>query len=149
MVGLRQASLPAALLLALAACAPAPSATVPAGPAPSGQARLWFYRNYEPSVSFNIANIDLNGARIASVPAYGPAIFRDIAPGQYHIIAEGLVNDEHQGADVNLLPGEERYFMIGDDPIEIGDLSVYQRDVFYVRPVTPEVARAQIAANPQ
>jgi hypothetical protein len=149
MVGLRQASLPAALLLAVAACAPAPPATVPAGPAPSGQARLWFYRNYEPSVSFNIANIDLNGARIASVPAYGPAIFRDVTPGQYHIIAEGLVNDEHQGADVNLLPGEERYFMIEDDPIALGDLTVYQRDVFYVRPVSPEVARAQIAAHPQ
>jgi hypothetical protein len=51
------------LLLIAAGCAQ-PTATVPvvAPPIPSGQARVWFYRPWEPSESLNLALIDMNGS---------------------------------------------------------------------------------------
>lgn len=138
-----------AALCVLAGCAQPPAGFEPAGPIPPGQARLWFYRDYQPSVSFNVANVDLNGTRIVSVPAYGPAIYRDVPPGQYHVMAESFVVYDQQGTNVTVGPGQQLYLKIENSPINWGDLSVYQRDVFYVRAVPPEVARAQLAATPQ
>jgi hypothetical protein len=57
------------LLLIVAGCAePTATAQVP-GPIPAGQARVWFYRPYEPSESLNLALID-------------------VPPGHYHIAPE-------------------------------------------------------------
>jgi hypothetical protein len=84
-------------LLLLAGCVAAPQmAAAPAGPIPPGQARIWFYRVYDPSLSRNIANGDLNGARVVSVlPGDGPA-YRDIAPGPYRISPESFGTDTNQ-----------------------------------------------------
>ncbi|HVC53263.1 MAG TPA: hypothetical protein VND87_14685 [Stellaceae bacterium] len=138
-----------ATLLALAGCVQPPVVTPAASPIPPGQARLWFYRPYQPSVSFNLANIDLNGARIISVPAYGPAVYRDVAPGNYVIAPEGEVESPGQAVGVSVAPAQEMFFEIDDSPIVEGDRNVYQRDVFYVKPVPPAIARAQLGLNPR
>ncbi|MGH7093640.1 MAG: hypothetical protein ACREFB_08930, partial [Stellaceae bacterium] len=112
-----------AALLALTGCVQTPIVTPAAPPIPSGQARLWFYRLYQPSVSFNLANIDLNGARIISVPAYGPGLYRDVAPGNYLVAPEGEVESRRQAVGVSLAPGQEMFFEIDDSPIVRGDLT--------------------------
>jgi hypothetical protein len=139
----------------LAACtmppaAPSTSASAAAAaPIPPGYARLWFYRDYQPSVSFNYANINVNGARAASVPAFGPGVYDDVPPGEYRIMPEDFVSAPNQGTNVTVGPGDLVYLQIEDNPIVWGDMSVFQKDVFTVRPVPPAQALAQIAVSPR
>jgi hypothetical protein len=134
-------------LLTLAACAaPLHTAAVPPGPIPPGQARIWFYRVYDPSLSRNIANVDLNGARAVSVlPGDGPA-FVDVAPGSYHIAPESVGVDTNQTRDVTLAAGQEAFVKILDDPtwVSSGDRTAYQRDTFYAWLVPPQMAHAEM-----
>jgi hypothetical protein len=134
-------------LLLVAGCAtPQQMAAVPAGPVPPGQARIWFYRVYDPSLSRNIANVDLNGQRVVSVlPGDGPA-YRDVSPGSYHIAPESVGVDTNQTRDVNLAAGQEIYVKILDDPtvVSSGDRTQYQRDTFYAWVVPPAMARAEM-----
>jgi hypothetical protein len=67
-------------LLLLAGCvhpptAPATSAAIT--PIPAGAARVWFYRDYEPSVSRNLAEVALNGKLAGYVQPDGSAICSD------------------------------------------------------------------------
>lgn len=137
----------AAGLWLLAGCAlPPQHAAVAAGPIPPGQARIWFYRVYDPSLSRNIANVDLNGSRAVSVlPGDGPA-FVDVAPGSYHIAPESFGVDSNQTRDVQLAAGQEVYVKILDDPnmISGGDKTQFQRDTFYAWLMPPAVARAEM-----
>jgi len=134
-------------LLLMAGCAvPQQVAAVPPGPIPPGQARIWFYRVYDPSLSRNIANVDLNGVRAVSVlPGDGPA-HADVPPGPYHIAPETVGIDTNQTRDVTLAAGQEIYVKILDDPtwISSGDRTAYQRDTFYAWLIPPIVARAEM-----
>ncbi|HWB51697.1 MAG TPA: hypothetical protein VG651_21495 [Stellaceae bacterium] len=133
-------------LVAVAGCAtPLQTAALPAGPIPPGQARIWFYRIYDPSLSRNLANIDLNGARVASVPPGAPVVV-DVAPGPYHIAPESVGVDTNQTRDVTLAPGEEVFVKITDDPswISGGDVTAFHRDTFYAWVVPPQTAKAEM-----
>jgi hypothetical protein len=137
----------AAGLLLLAACAgPQQMAAVPAGPILPGQARVWFYRVYDPSLSRNIANVDLNGARAVSVlPGDGPAHV-DVAPGSYHIAPESIGVDTNQTRDVTLAAGQEIFVKILDDPtvLSSGDRTQFQRDTFYAWIMPSAIAHAEM-----
>jgi hypothetical protein len=153
----RPSRFPAALgaaLLAFAGCTTPPhlaasASTAATTPIPPGQARLLFYRDYQPSVSFNMANIDVDGVRAASVPAFGPGVYRDVAPGQHHIVPVNYIAAAPGDAVVTVEPGQTVYLQIEDDPIVLGDLTVYQKDVFSVRAVPASLALAQIAVSPR
>jgi hypothetical protein len=138
-------------LALLAGCAvPQQVAAVPPGPIPPGQARIWFYRVYDPSLSRNVANVDLNGARAASVqPGDGPA-YVDVAPGHYHIAPETYGVDVNQTRDVNIAAGQQAYVKILDDPTWIagGDFNELRRDTFYVWLMPPQVAQAEMHLPP-
>jgi hypothetical protein len=134
-------------LLLLAACAmPQQMAAAPAGPIPPGQARIWFYRVFDPSLSQNLANVDLNGARAATVAPGGPPVFVDVAPGTYHIAPESFGVDTNQTRNVNLAAGQTVYVKILDDPTVIsgGDQTEFRRDTFYAWLVPPALARAEM-----
>jgi hypothetical protein len=137
----------AAAVLLLAGCAaPYQMASAPPGPIPPGQARIWFYRVYDPSLSRNVANVDLNGVRIVSVlPGDGPA-YRDIAPGHYHIAPESFGVAQNQTRDIDLAAGQTAYVKILDDPtwISSGDRTSFQRDTFYAWLMPPQVAQAEM-----
>src|SRR5215831_21159447 len=62
-------------MLSATACAtpPVPQTAAP----PPGQARIWFYRLWNPSESLNVANIDVNGVYVGSVEP-GGAFYRDV-----------------------------------------------------------------------
>jgi hypothetical protein len=137
-------------LLLVAGCTPMQqhTASVTPGPLPPGQARIWFYRVWDPSLSRNVANVDLNGTRAISVqPGDGPA-FVDVAPGSYHIAPESFGVDTNQTRDVNLAAGQTIYVKILDDPtfMSSGDKTQFQRDTFYTWVVPANVARAEINA---
>ncbi|HTW51772.1 MAG TPA: hypothetical protein VME45_07750 [Stellaceae bacterium] len=135
-------------LLLLAGCAPQDMASIAPRTLPPGQARIWFYRVYDPSLSRNTANVDLNGARAVSIqPGDGPA-FVDVAPGSYHIAPESFGVDTNQTRDVNLAAGQTIYVKILDDPniISSGDHTEFRRDTFYTWLVPATVARSEINA---
>src|SRR5437764_10972638 len=99
------------LLLIATSCAE-PSATtqvaVAVPPAPAGQARIWFYRDWLPSESLNLANIDVNGSYFGSV-ANGSAFYRDVQPGHYHIAPVSYNRDFNPDRDVDIAPGQQLY----------------------------------------
>jgi hypothetical protein len=138
-------------LALLAGCASQQQmAAVPPGPIPPGQARIWFYRVYDPSLSRNLANVDLNGARVVSVlPNDGPA-YRDVAPGHYHISPETYGVDVNQSRDVDLAAGQTAYVKILDDPTWVagGDFNDMRRDTFYVWLMPSRVALAEMRMPP-
>jgi Protein of unknown function (DUF2846) len=119
-------------------------------PAPAGGARVWFYRDYEPSVSLNVANVMLNGASAGSVQPDGSVFYRDVAPGHYHITVESVGVDVNQDKDIDLAPGQQAYVKIlaGEWVSGGGEFSSFHRDTFYVSLVPPQVAQAELAARP-
>ena len=135
-------------LLLLASCAPAQHMAAVPGPLAPGQARIWFYRVYDPSLSRNIANVDLNGARAVSVPPGDGPAFVDVTPGSYRIAPESYGVDSNQARDVNLAAGQTIYVKILDDPLveSSGDKTQFQRDTFYAWIVPANVARAEMNA---
>ncbi|MFZ2008323.1 MAG: hypothetical protein WB697_16550 [Stellaceae bacterium] len=136
-------------LLLLVGCVPVQrTASVAPGLLPPRQARIWFYRVWDPSLSRNVANVDLNGARAVSVlPGDGPA-FVDVAPGGYRVAPESYGVDTNQARDVNLAAGQTIYVKILDDPtfMSSGDKTQFQRDTFYTWVVPANIARAEMNA---
>ena len=86
---------------------------------------------------------------MASVSATGPGVYRDVPPGQYRIMPEDFVSAPGQGTNVTVGPGDLVYLQIEDNPLVWGDMTVFQKDVFTVRPVPAGKALAQIAVSPQ
>jgi hypothetical protein len=138
-----------ALVLVLAGCAGAPAAPVAASPVAAGAARIWFYRDYEPSVSINLANVGLNGASAGYVQADGSPLYRDVSPGHYHITVESPGMDVNQSKDVDLAPGQEAFAKILalSSWESGGEQTTYQRDTFYVSLVSSQVARAELGRS--
>jgi len=118
-------------------------------PIPPGQARIWFYRNWLPSESLNLANIEVNGAYFGSVEN-GGAFYRDVPPGPYHIAPQSWARDFNQDTNVALVPGQQVYVKILDLTSWASSVSVsknFQRDSFYTRLIPPQVAQVEIARD--
>ena len=100
-------------MLIMASCSDPP--TVPqvggASPVQAGQARIWFYRDWQPFESLNLANIDVNGSYFGSV-ANGNAFYRDVPPGRYHIAPVSYNRDFNQDKNVDLAAGQQLYVKI-------------------------------------
>jgi hypothetical protein len=126
-----------------------PAAAQAVSPAATGTARIWFYRDYEPSVSLNLANVALNGAFAGSVQPDGSAFYRDVPAGHYHITVESFGTDVNQAKDLDLGPGQEAYVkVLAGEWIAGGDRSSFRRDTFYVSLMPPQVARAELSSHP-
>ncbi len=146
-----------ALALMLAGCLqppPRPAASAPVAavaPLAAGMARIWFYRDFEPSVSLNLAAVSLNGALAGYAQPDGSVFYRDVPAGHYHITVASVGTDFNQAKDVDLAPGQEAYAKIlGEDAWQStgGDTSSFHRDTFYVSLVPPQIARVELAAHP-
>jgi hypothetical protein len=135
------------LALVATGCVGAPRPeVVPAAapPVPPGQARIWFYREWLPSESLNLANIDVNGGYFGSV-ANGGAFYRDVPPGHYHIVPVSYNRDFNQDRDVDLAPGQQAYVKILSLQNWDGACRHCLRDTFYAWLIPPAVAQTQIA----
>jgi Protein of unknown function (DUF2846) len=134
------------LLLIVAGCAEPPvraQVASAAPPAPGGQARIWFYRNWLPSESLNLANIDVNGSYYGSV-ANGGAFYRDVPPGHYHIAPVSYNRDFNQDRDVDLAPGQQVYVKILSSQSWDGACRNCVRDTFYAWLIPQEIAQGEI-----
>ena len=135
------------LMLIAAGCADPPEMPqIPAAASPvlAGQARIWFYRDWQPSESLNLANIDINGSYFGSV-ANGSALYRDIPAGHYHIAPVSYNQDFNQDKDVDLAPGQQLYVKILSSQSWDGACRDCVRDTFYAWLIPPQVAQGEIA----
>jgi hypothetical protein len=92
-------------LATLVGCARNPivgSVSVP--PIPEREARLWFYRFYDPSETLNITKVLVNGA-YAGYAQLGGAFYRNVPPGVYHIEVESYGRGVDQSTNVALAAG--------------------------------------------
>ena len=140
------------LLLIAAGCAGPPSTQSVPVALPAGQARVWFYRPYERSESFNLARITMNGSYIGAV-GNGSAFYRDVPPGHYHIAPESFGRDFNQDKDVDLAPGQQLYVKIVSLEswgVGVSGSKNFARDTFYAwlisrrsrRPKSPAIGAA-------
>jgi hypothetical protein len=139
-----------AVALFLSGAAPAESAAAAsqtAAPIPSGAARIWFYRDYEPYGARNMAPVSLNGAVVGYVQPEGTAFYRDVSPGQYHVAVQSIAKDIQQDADLTLAPGQQAFVKILQSNTweSGGDNAIFNNDAFYVRLMPPQIAEAEIA----
>jgi hypothetical protein len=100
------------LMLLATACATPPAPQV-ATPPPPGQARIWFYRLWDPSESLNAANIDVNGVYFGSVEP-GSAFYRDVPSGVYQIAPQNKYLDYNQNTNVAVVPGQQVFIAVVD-----------------------------------
>jgi hypothetical protein len=137
------------LLLMVAGCAelPGPAQVAAATPPiPAGQARIWFYRDWQPSESLNLANIDVNGSYFGSV-ANGSAFYRDVPPGRYHVAPESYNRDFNQDRNVDLAAGQQAYIKILSSQSWDGACRDCVRDTFYAWLIPPETAQVEMARD--
>jgi Protein of unknown function (DUF2846) len=138
----------AGLLVAVGAgCAMLPASNEARGtapPIPAGQARIWVYREWLPSESLNLANVDVNGSYFGSV-ANGASFYRDVAPGRYRIVPQSYNHDFSQDSNVQLAQGQQAYVKILSMQNWDGACRDCVRDTFYAWLIAPSVAQAEIA----
>ena len=144
------------LLLATAACAQLPpTASIAVPPIPAGEARVWFYRAFNPYDSLGTPYIRLNDA-IVAMSEPGGASYRDVPAGPYHITVDSYGKDFNQEKDVQLAAGQELFVKIvslrawivgGGGGGDGGGGSEMARDTFYVWLIPPEIARADVARS--
>ena len=138
------------LLLATASCAQLPpTAATAIPPIPAGEARVWFYRDGGPYDGAGTPYVRMNEA-IVGVSEPSGALYRDVAPGQYHVTVDSYGRDFNQSRWVYLLPGQQAYFKI----VSLrnwaacgGVRNDCQRDTFYVWDIPPEIAQGDVARS--
>jgi hypothetical protein len=134
----------------LANCAPPPPFVSNMSPAsiPKGYGRICIYRLYDPSVSSNVANVDLNGVRIGSLLPYGSALFRELPSGTYRIAVMNY-GSANQSKDLILEPGQEVFakIVVADSFLSGGSGMGVHREGFFIWPVAHDQARAELASS--
>jgi hypothetical protein len=103
------------LVLIAAGCAQ-PLAAIAAPQIAPGEARIWFYRGYEPAINYSSASIPTIAANGTDVgPAsFGNVFYRDVPPGRYNITIPnpGGFQYQYQSTNFGLLPGQQAFVKI-------------------------------------
>ena len=137
------------LLLAMASCsALPPTQLVAIPPIPTGQARVWFYRDGGPyDDGAGTPYLRLNEAIVGVSQPQG-ALYRDVAPGQYYVTVDSYGRDFNQFRSVYLFPGKQAYFKIVSLRNWVAcSRGECKRDTFYVWEIPPEVAQGDVARS--
>jgi hypothetical protein len=114
---------------------------------PSGSARIWFYRVYDPTESKGRPYIYMNGA-VVGISEQGYAFYRDVLPGLYHVSVESYGRDLFQFRDVALIRGQQAYVKILSLRSWVESGRNFSRDTFYVLIIPPTFAQAEISHYP-
>jgi hypothetical protein len=131
-------------LWVLAACGQLPPvAAVDLPPIPAGNARVWFYRVYDPTESKGRPYIYMNDG-IVGISEQGGAFYRDVPAGYYHVTVDTYGRDLYQFQDVALAPGQQEYLKILSLRSWAQSQRNFGRDTFYVALIPPEFARAEL-----
>jgi uncharacterized protein DUF2846/thiamine pyrophosphate-dependent enzyme len=115
-------------------------------PVEPGQARLYFYRAYEPYESAAEPRIYLNGARVAvSIP--GSVSYRDVAPGEDRITVDSCGIYPNQFKTLDLRPGDTVYIKIESLRSWGGESEDRSCNTFVVTPIAEVQAREQLISG--
>jgi hypothetical protein len=113
---------------------------------PPQQARVWFYRDLQPSGLPDVPYVRLNGA-IAGTAYQGEAFYRDIPPGNYHVTVDSMVKDVNQSVDISLSGGQDAY-------IKVEQLDNWNQDegeptfaTFYARLMPLAIGRPEVQGS--
>jgi hypothetical protein len=141
----------AAVMLAVAALAsmamlPAAGSAETAGP-PPGQARIWIYRIFDPTVTLQTPNVRLNDAVVA-VARPGSAFYRDVPPGDYRVTADSLGSAPDQFARVALAAGQTAYVKVDANNWWASANCNTAVVTFYTLVVYAPLAQAEMASLP-
>jgi hypothetical protein len=140
-----------AILLAATGCAQLPpTSSVMIPPIPTGAARVWFYRDYEPHETLARPYVRLN-EQIVGISEPGGAFYRDVAPARYSIRVDSAGRDFNQVADAELAAGQEAYAKVVSlrSWLDDDNCIVWSGcDTFYVWLIRPEEARPAIGKSP-
>ena len=129
--------------VAPAAVAAAPVAAAPVGLPPAGAARVWVYREYEPSESLARPYVRFNG-QIVGISEPGGSFCRDVQPGAYRVTTDSTGTDVNQFADVTLAPGQTVFIKVEVSRLWESDLN-YTANTFYTQVIPPELAQRELA----
>jgi hypothetical protein len=117
-------------------------------PLPPGEARIWFYRDYEPHADKGRPAVALNGT-FAGIAELGGAFYRDVPPGHYTATVETYGIDFNQVANLDLGSGQEAYVKIVSSPSWFGynnaDKHAFERPTYYAWLIPTDAARAEVA----
>jgi hypothetical protein len=104
-------------MLALASCAPQPTAAT-AQPQPPAvgprMARVWFFRQADPTGGNVFAGTPIvyaNGAPVGDVPQ-GTAFFHDFPPGKYRFTVQPYGTPTREHDTLQLMPGTQSYVQV-------------------------------------
>jgi len=113
----------------------------------AGNARVWFYRVYDPTESKGRPYIYMNDA-IVGISEQGYAFYRDVPAGSYHITVESYGRDLYQFQDVVLASGQQEYVKILSLRSWVESQRNFSRDTFYVAIIPPQFAQVEISHYP-
>jgi hypothetical protein len=115
-------------------------------PVPSGRARFFFYRDYEPYESLSRPYATLNGD-VAGVSEPGGVFYRDVAPGRYLVSVRNYTFYPGQDKTVDIGAGQTAYVKVESlRSYNSGDSS-YEPDTFAVVVVDPADGQRDIASK--
>jgi hypothetical protein len=137
------------VLIAVAGCVKLPPVSaVTSPPIPGGDARVWFYRIYDPSESLGRPNIYMNGAPIG-IAELGGAFYRNVPAGWYYITVDTWGRDLYQFYYGPVVPGQTQCVEIQSlcSWVESGYGFDLGRDTFYVAIIPPARAVPMIARS--
>jgi hypothetical protein len=135
-------------ILALASCAPQPTATTSQAQAPAvgaDMARVWFFRQMDPTGGNVFAGAPIiyaNGAPIGDIPQ-GAAFFHDFPPGKYRFTVQPYGTPTREHDTLQLSSGEEAYVQVQWEPAWEAN-RVGGGSSFTVLTSSPEVAQQYI-----
>jgi hypothetical protein len=116
-------------------------------PPPPAEARIWIFRNFDPSITQNTPYILING-RIVGVAWLGSAFYRDVPPGNYVITVESRGSAPNQFAHIGLAAGQLVYVKVDPNSWWAGLCWRCQIDTYFTLVQSPQLALAQLASIP-
>lgn len=116
-------------------------------PPPPGEARIWIFRTFDPSITENTPNILING-QVVGVAWLGSAFYRDVSPGNYAITVDSRGIAPYQFAHIGLAAGQIVYVKVDANNWWAGLCWRCQIDTYYTLVQSPHLALVQLATIP-
>jgi hypothetical protein len=110
-----------------------------------GVARIWIYRDYEPSDGAARVDVRVDGW-VIGVPERGDSFFRDVRPGAYNVTVDPVGHNVSQFATVALTAGQTVFIKVESWKRRESDPN-FSIDTFRTRLIPPEIAALELVRS--